>query len=73
MSQASIPPSPTLTADKELGNSDEPSPMLEVYCSEEPSVAARLLMPGKRDAHKERLDAAGRQISTFEQKWSKQT
>ncbi|KAI1302011.1 hypothetical protein F5Y03DRAFT_362494 [Xylaria venustula] len=72
MSQASLPPSPTLTAGNELGNSHEPSPMLEVYCSEEPSVAARLLMPGKRDPYKERLDAANRQINTFEQKWSKQ-
>ncbi|KAI3342463.1 hypothetical protein F4824DRAFT_446225 [Ustulina deusta] len=73
MSKASIPLSPLLTADSELhrGKSHESSPMLELYRSEEPTLAARLLMPGKRDANEDRLSAARKQISTFQQQWSK--
>ncbi|KAI1353484.1 hypothetical protein F5Y01DRAFT_53995 [Xylaria sp. FL0043] len=74
MSKASVPPSPTFTADSELhrGKSHEPSPMLELYRREEPTLPARLLLPRDTDADKVRLDAARRNISTFEKRWSKQ-
>ncbi|KAI0549917.1 hypothetical protein F4679DRAFT_584150 [Xylaria curta] len=72
MSQTSIPPSPAFTTDNELhrGGIHEPSPMLESYLSEEPTVTARLLIAEKRDVEKERLEAAKNQISVFEKQMS---
>ncbi|KAI1284139.1 hypothetical protein F5Y07DRAFT_394071 [Xylaria sp. FL0933] len=74
MSEPSVPPSPTFTADSELhrGKSHEPSPMLELYRREEPTQPARWLLPRERDVDKVRLDAAKRNISAFEKQWSKQ-
>ncbi|KAI3326161.1 hypothetical protein HD806DRAFT_532814 [Xylariaceae sp. AK1471] len=71
MPEASIPPSPTLTANDELGEIHQPSTMLELYLSEEPTLPERLLMTSGGDVHNERLDAARKHISTFEQQWSK--
>ncbi|KAI1750831.1 hypothetical protein F4782DRAFT_235905 [Xylaria castorea] len=73
MPRTSIPPSPTLTANNELGGIHEPSPMLESYLSEEPTVPVRLLMAEKRDVNKERLEDAKNQISMFEQRMSKES
>ncbi|TRX95875.1 hypothetical protein FHL15_003429 [Xylaria flabelliformis] len=75
MSQTSIPPSPTFTADSKphRGGIHEPSPMLESYLSEEPTVTARLLIAEKRDVDKERLEAAKNQISAFQKQMSEQS
>ncbi|KAI8629960.1 hypothetical protein F5Y19DRAFT_474905 [Xylariaceae sp. FL1651] len=70
MADVSIPPSPTLTAD-ELAESHETPVMLEVYLSEEPTLPERLLMSTGKSVTKERVDAARRQINTFDLQWSK--
>ncbi|KAI0526671.1 hypothetical protein F5B22DRAFT_170975 [Xylaria bambusicola] len=71
MSGASIPPSATLTADSELGESHKSSPMLEAYRREEPTLVARLLVSNERDSEKDRMDSAKKIINTFNQQWSK--
>ncbi|KAI1359620.1 hypothetical protein F5Y08DRAFT_319101 [Xylaria arbuscula] len=73
MSSVSINPSATLSNNDGLdrGESYEPSPMLESYRREAPTVTERLLGSGKGNPSKDRLDAAMKQISTFNQQWSK--
>ncbi|KAI1178134.1 hypothetical protein F4777DRAFT_576440 [Nemania sp. FL0916] len=75
MSRASYPPSLTLTAESnDPGKSHhyhQPSPILDRYVSEEPTVTGRLLGAKKRDAKTDRLDAAKKSIAAFDKQWSK--
>lgn len=44
--------------------------MLELYLREQPTVLERLLPAEKRDVNKERMDAAEKRISMFDQQMS---
>ncbi|KAI0206764.1 hypothetical protein F4808DRAFT_6632 [Astrocystis sublimbata] len=70
MSQPSIPPSSTVSANAELGNHQETSLMLQLYIEEEPTVSGKLITENGKNMCKCRIDAARKNIGDFEQRMS---